>query len=176
MPRAARCASVTSRKISTTPMMFPWSSLIGAALSSIDTLGAIPGDEDRVVRQPHDPTFPQRTGCGVLGWLPALLIDDVENAVERPVPGLPVQSSRSGTQPRGSRRLHALRCRCVITASPMLESVTRSHSDCFCSACSARLRSVMSRKLQTRPTFRSSTNWILENRSITLPSANSSRS
>ena len=43
----------------------------------------------------------------------------------------------------------------VMTASPMLPSVTRSHSAWLARASSARRREVTSRKLHTRPTFSS---------------------
>ena len=62
----ARRASVTSRKIRTTPETCP---LVvpdrgGAVVNR--PFGAVLGDEDRVIRQPDDPAFPQRSGCGVL--------------------------------------------------------------------------------------------------------------
>ena len=75
------------------------------------TLGAVLGDEDRVICQSHDPAFAQRSGCRVLCWLTALFVDDTENAVKGPSLGFLVGPARLGTQPRGSRKLHGLRHR-----------------------------------------------------------------
>ena len=46
-------------------------------------LGAVPGDQDRVVGQPHDHTLPQCSEGRVLDLRAGLLVDDLENRFQR---------------------------------------------------------------------------------------------
>ena len=85
---SARLRSVTSRKTRTAPSGIPLSSRMGAALSSMGRSVAVPGDEDGVVRQPHDRPLPQGTEGGVLDRLAGSFVDDVEDVRKRAAQGL----------------------------------------------------------------------------------------
>ena len=65
-------------------------------------LRPVPGDEDRVVRQPDDRPLPQGAEGGVLDRLAGLLVDDVEDVRQRPAQRPRPGASRSGPRPRRS--------------------------------------------------------------------------
>ena len=73
---SARRCSVMSRKTRMTPTTWPWSSRIGAALSSIGTSWLSRLMEHRVVREADDPAGGQDLGHRVLDGLPGQLVDD----------------------------------------------------------------------------------------------------
>ncbi len=75
-----------SRNTSTTPAISPWALRIGAALSSMGSIGAVLRDEQRVVRQPDHHAIPQGSDGRVLHREPRLLIDDLEDRLHR-LPG-----------------------------------------------------------------------------------------
>ena len=121
-------AAEMSLKIRTHPETLPCSSLIGAALSSMGLSTPSLADEDGVVRQPRRRPLPQGPGGRVLDRLACPLVDDPEHAVEAAGRAAsrcvqPVNDSATAfryvTRPSAS---------VVITASPMLASVTRSTS------------------------------------------------
>ena len=87
---------VTSRKTRTAPMTAPRSSRIGAALSSIGPLGAVPGDQDGVVGQADDRPLAERPGRRALDRPAGRLVDDPEDLLQRPAGGL-------GLRPAGQR-------------------------------------------------------------------------
>ena len=124
---SSRRAPLTSRKIRTQPDTCPVSSRMGAALSSIGALAPVLADEQRVVREADDDPFPDRSCGGAFHRLAGLLVDDAEHLLQGPADGLrlapPGQRLRDGvevvTRPPVS---------VVMTASPMLWSVTRRTS------------------------------------------------
>ena len=80
---SARRCSVTSRKTSTTPISLPAASRIGAAAVVDGPLRPVPGDQDRVVRQPDDDALPQHLLHRVLDRLAGLLVEDGEHRLQR---------------------------------------------------------------------------------------------
>ena len=86
-----------------------------------------------MVRQSDDQAFSQGSGRRILNGLPGPLLDDLEDTVR----GAPDASSND--QPvsdwaTGFKKVTLPLASVVITASPMLESVTRSQSCCSCNA------------------------------------------
>ena len=127
--RSARRCSVTSRKISTTPIIPPAVSRIGAAQSSIGR--SVPSLAIRTVWLPRPTTTPSRstfsTGFST-GWrvFSLRMVNTAANGC--PSASFCVQPVSSWATP--FRNVTRPCVSVAITASPMLASVTRSHSSC----------------------------------------------
>ena len=122
-----------SRNTSTTPATSPLLVADRGGTVVNGSFRAVLGDEQAVVRQPDDHAFPQGSDGGTLDRLAALFVDDAEHAVERLARRFFQRPAGQGLSDRvqeGDPPLVSV----VITASPMLASVTRHHSGWKCNA------------------------------------------
>ena len=127
-PRAAarrvrppsRLRSLTSRKTSTTPMISPSASRIGAPLSSIGISVAVARQQHGVVGEPDDRALAQHlASTGLSTVARRLLVDDAKDLVERPAARLALRPAgqRLGDRvhehdPPAARRWRSPRRRC----------------------------------------------------------------
>jgi hypothetical protein len=90
--------------------------------------GTILGDEESVVRQPNDQALSQGSGRRILDRPASFLIDDLENRFQCSTGRLVKRPAGSRPALRGFIKVMQPVVSVVMTASPMLQSVTRSHS------------------------------------------------
>ena len=137
---SARRCSVTSRKISTTPSILPAASRIGAALSSMGR--SVPSLATRTVWFARPTMTPSRstfsTGFST-GWRVRSLT--MGNTASSGCPSASACAQPVSPWATPLRNVTRPWASVAMTASPMLASVTRSHSRCSCSRSSARFRS-----------------------------------